>query len=64
MTNLAVSFEHNRPEVVIWDPVRGRNVTMEEYNNPGVDMGVVTVAETVWPEVVETVVESDQTDET
>ena len=64
MTNLAVSFEHNRPQVLIWDPVRGRNVTMEEYNNPGVDMGVVTVAETVWPEVVETVVELDDPDET
>ena len=64
MTNLAVSFEHNRPQVLIWDPVRGRNVTMEQYNNPGVDMGVVTVAETVWPEVVETVVELDDPDET
>jgi hypothetical protein len=52
MSNLAISFEHARPEVLIWDPVRGRNITMEEYNNPGVDIGIVTIAETIWPEII------------
>jgi hypothetical protein len=61
MTNLVVSFEHLRPEVLIWDPVSGRNVTMEQYNNPGVDIGIVTIAETVWPKVVEIVDEPDET---
>jgi len=62
MTNLSISFEHNRPEVLIWDPVRGRNVTMEQYNNPDVDIGSVTIAETIWPNLGSEI-EPDKTSE-